>query len=165
MKTYLAELNDGGKSASFATMAEALEYIAKNYQTDADELGTWSNDDIETLVWMTQDAADAAEDNSDVIAAITITMKKEMTVSELARLAGSAKSEAKSNAARANGKKGGRHPKPATAMLIRNPEGGWTLCSWKGDIIPSKNFDTQAQARDYAASKNWGVKRLPECDG
>jgi hypothetical protein len=72
MKTYLAELNDGGKSAKFATMEEALEYIAKNLQADAEKLGTWSNDDLETLVWMTQDAADAAEDNSDVIAAITI---------------------------------------------------------------------------------------------
>lgn len=71
MKTYLAELNDGGKSASFDTMEEALEYIAKNFRTEADELGTWSNDDIETLVWMTQDAADEAEGNEDVIATIT----------------------------------------------------------------------------------------------
>jgi len=71
MKTYLAELNDGGKSASFDTMEEALEYIAKNFRTEADELGTWSNDDIETLVWMNQEDADTAEDNSDVIATIT----------------------------------------------------------------------------------------------
>jgi hypothetical protein len=71
MKTYIAELNDGGKSAFFDTMEGALKYIAKNFRTEADELGTWSNDDIETLVWMTQDAADEAEDNSDVIATIT----------------------------------------------------------------------------------------------
>lgn len=71
MKTYLAELNDGGKSESFDTMEEALEYVAKNFRTEADELGTWSNDDIQTLVWMTQDAADEAETNEDVIATIT----------------------------------------------------------------------------------------------
>ncbi|MFN6191212.1 MAG: hypothetical protein ACK48S_09810 [Planctomycetia bacterium] len=73
MKTYLAELNDGGKSASFDTMEEALKYVAKNFRTEADELGTWSNDDTETLVWMTQEDADTAEDNSDVIATVTIT--------------------------------------------------------------------------------------------
>jgi hypothetical protein len=71
MKTYLAELNDGGKSASFDSMDEALEYIADNFWTESDELGTWSNDGIETLIWMTQDEADEAEDNSDVIATIT----------------------------------------------------------------------------------------------
>jgi 2'-5' RNA ligase len=71
MKTYLAELNDGGKSESFDTMKEALAYIAENFRTDAAELGTWSNDDSETLVWMNQDAADEAEGNEDVIAAIT----------------------------------------------------------------------------------------------
>jgi hypothetical protein len=70
MTTYLAELNDGGKSESFDTMEEALAYIAKNFQTEADEIGTWE-DEGRTLVWMTQDDADAAEDNSDVIATIT----------------------------------------------------------------------------------------------
>jgi len=68
---YLTELNDGGKSATFDSMAEAMEYIAKNFRTEADDLGTWSNDDIETLVWMTQDEADEAEGNEDVIAVIT----------------------------------------------------------------------------------------------
>ena len=71
MKIYLAELNDGGKSASFDTMEEALEYVAKNFRTEADELGTWSNDDTETLVWMTKEDAETAEDNSDVISVIT----------------------------------------------------------------------------------------------
>jgi hypothetical protein len=71
MTTYLAELNDGGKSESFDTMEEALAYIAKNFQTEADEIGTWEDEDGRTLVWMTQDDADAAEDNSDVIATIT----------------------------------------------------------------------------------------------
>ena len=83
----------------------------------------------------------------------------------MGRLGGKVTSEAKAAAVRENGKKGGRPPKPATAMLIRNPEGGWSLCRWKGDVIPSKNFDTQAQAREFAVTKNWGVKRLPECDG
>lgn len=71
MKTYLAELNDGGKFESFETMEEALAYIAKNFQTEADELGTWEDEDGRALVWMTQEDADAAEDNSDVIATIT----------------------------------------------------------------------------------------------
>lgn len=71
MKTYLAELNDGGKYESFETMEGAMAYIAKNFQTESDELGTWEDEDGRTLVWMTQDAADAADDNSDVIATIT----------------------------------------------------------------------------------------------
>ena len=78
---------------------------------------------------------------------------------------GSIKTDKKAEAVRENGKKGGRPPKPATAMLIRNAEGGWSLCRWKGDVIPSKTFATQAQARAFATTKNWGVKRLPECDG
>tara|TARA_R110000868_G_scaffold175663_3_gene412823 strand:+ start:740 stop:1015 length:276 start_codon:yes stop_codon:yes gene_type:complete len=90
---------------------------------------------------------------------------KNKAAQQLGRLGGKVTSEAKAAAVRENGKKGGRPPKPATAMLIRNPEGGWSLCRWKGDVIPSKNFDTQAQAREFATSKNWGVKRLPECDG
>lgn len=68
---YLAELNDGGKSESFDTMEEALAYIAKNFRTEADEIGTWEDEDGRTLVWMTQEDADAAEDNSDLIATIT----------------------------------------------------------------------------------------------
>jgi hypothetical protein len=71
VKQYFAKLNDGGKSASFDTREDAMEYIAQNFRTEADELGTWSNDDIETLVWMTQDVADEAEGNENVIAAIT----------------------------------------------------------------------------------------------
>jgi len=68
---YAAELNDGGKSAEFATIEAAIDYIAANFRTDAADLGTWDDEDGKTLVWMTQDAADAAEDNSDVIATIT----------------------------------------------------------------------------------------------
>jgi hypothetical protein len=71
MKQYLAELNDGGKSASFDTMEDALAYIAKNFQTEANDLGTWEDEDGRTLLWMTQEDADEAEDNSDVIATIT----------------------------------------------------------------------------------------------
>ena len=70
MTTYLAELNDGGKSASFDTIEEALEYVANNFQTEANDLGTWDDEDGRTLVWMTQEAADVY-DNSDVIATIT----------------------------------------------------------------------------------------------
>ena len=71
MKSYIAELNDGGKSESFDTMEDALAYIAQNFQTESGDLGTWEDEDGRTLIWMTQDAADAADDNSDVIATIT----------------------------------------------------------------------------------------------
>lgn len=70
---YLAQLNDSAKSESFDTEGEALGYIAENFQTEADEIGTWKDEDGRTLVWMTQDVADAAADNSDVIATITET--------------------------------------------------------------------------------------------
>jgi hypothetical protein len=92
-------------------------------------------------------------------------LMKHKAVQQLGRLGGKVTSEAKAVAVRENGKKGGRPPKSATAMLIRNAEGGWSFCRWKGDIIPSEGFATQAQAREFAVSKNWGVKRLPECDG
>lgn len=78
---------------------------------------------------------------------------------------GKIKSDKKAAAARENGKKGGRPRNATTAMLTRNSEGGWSLCRWKGDAIPSKTFATQSQAREFAAAKNWSVKRLPECDG
>lgn len=71
--TYLAELNDGGKSASFDTMEEALEYVAENFGTEAEELGTWEDEDGRMLVWMTQEEEEDASDNSDVIATITET--------------------------------------------------------------------------------------------
>lgn len=72
MKTYLAELNDGGKSESFESMEEALEYIAYNFQTESDELGTHEIDGTEeTHVWMTQEEADDAYSSYDVIAVIT----------------------------------------------------------------------------------------------
>lgn len=89
---------------------------------------------------------------------------KNKAAQQLGRLGGKVTSKAKSAAVRENGKKGGRPPKTATAMLIRNARGGWSLCWWKGDVIPSKTFITQEQAREFAVSKNWGVKRLPECD-
>jgi hypothetical protein len=69
---FRADLNDGGKSAEFDSMEAALAYIAKNFQTEADELGTAEIDGTdETHVWMTQDDADDAQDGSDVIAVIT----------------------------------------------------------------------------------------------
>ena len=73
MTTFLTELNDGGKSESFESQEEALAFIAQNHLTDADELGTWEDEDSRTLVWLTQDDADAAEDGSNVIATITET--------------------------------------------------------------------------------------------
>lgn len=71
MKSYIAELNDGGKHAECDSMQDALEYIAKEFMTDAESLGTWVDEDGSTLVWMTQDAADEADGNADVIAMIT----------------------------------------------------------------------------------------------
>lgn len=49
-------------------------------------------------------------------------------------------------------------------MLVRNDRGGWKLSRWKGNLIQPKNFHTQAEAREFAAEKNWGIKRLPNHD-
>ena len=69
---YLAQLNDGGKKDTSDTMEEAMEFIAKNFGTESHKLGTWQNNPgEETLVWMTQEEADEAEGNADVIATIT----------------------------------------------------------------------------------------------
>jgi hypothetical protein len=68
---YQAELNDSGKSECFDTEDDALAYIAENFQTEWENIGTWEDEDGRTLVFMTQDAADAAANNSDVIATIT----------------------------------------------------------------------------------------------
>jgi len=68
---YQAELNDSGKSECFDTEDDALAYIAESFQTEWENIGTWEDEDGRTLVFMTQDAADAAADNSDVIATIT----------------------------------------------------------------------------------------------
>jgi hypothetical protein len=70
---YQAELNDSGKSECFDTEDDALAYIAENFQTEWENIGTWEDEDGRTLVFMTQDVADAAADDSDVIAIITET--------------------------------------------------------------------------------------------
>ena len=90
---------------------------------------------------------------------------KNAAAQEMARLSHAGPTSAKrSENARENGKKGGRPPKPATAMLIRNAEGEWSLYRWKGDIFPTKNFTTASAAREWAKSKGFGVKRMPDCD-
>jgi hypothetical protein len=58
-------------SACFDAEDDALAYIAESFQTEWENIGTWEDEDGRTLVFMTQDAADAAADNSDVIAKIT----------------------------------------------------------------------------------------------
>ena len=71
LKTYLAELTDGGKRGTFDTLEEALEFVASNYDTSRDALGIWENSPgEEILVWLTQAAAEEAEGNADVIATI-----------------------------------------------------------------------------------------------
>ena len=90
----------------------------------------------------------------------------------LGRKGGQAKTEVKAAAVRANGAKGGRPPGlwvgnkffPRSVVSLYKSEGEWCIETYKGDIIPSKSFPTAQAARDFAASKNWGVKRLPDCD-
>jgi hypothetical protein len=89
-------------------------------------------------------------------------------ISTAAALMGSARTEAKAAAARSNGAKGGRPARNTIVMLFVNSDGAedgpWWIASFKGDTIPCKGFKTAQAARDYAASKNWGIKRLPNCD-
>ena len=53
------------------TEDDALAYIAESFQTEWENIGTWEDEDGRTLIFMTQDAADAAADNSAEIAKIT----------------------------------------------------------------------------------------------
>jgi hypothetical protein len=103
-------------------------------------------------------------DDNEIETAVAENTAISQAASAMGKKGGAAKSQAKKDAARANGEKGGRPAKSATAMLIRNAEGGWSLCRWKGDAIPASTHRTQAEARFHAASKGWSVSRLPECD-
>ena len=87
---------------------------------------------------------------------------KNKAAQQLGRLGGKVTSEAKAAAVRENGKKGGR-PHGVIAML-HTSDGGWWLGTYKGGAIASKSFATAQAAREFAASKGWGVKRLPDCD-
>jgi hypothetical protein len=97
---------------------------------------------------------------------------KNKAAQQLGRLGGKVTSEAKAAAVRENGKKGGRPPGlcvgnkffPRTVVSLYKSEGEWCVETYKGDIIPSKSFPTAQAARDFAASKNWGVKRQADCD-
>lgn len=98
---------------------------------------------------------------------------KNQAAQELGRLGGAKKSESKAAAVRENGKKGGRPPGrwvgnkffPRTLVMLTHNADGWWLSTWKGDTIPAKDFPTAKAAKDYAASKNWGVKRCKDADG
>jgi len=97
---------------------------------------------------------------------------KNKAAQQLGRLGGKVTSEAKAAAVRENGKKGGRPPGlwvgnkffPRSVVSLYKSEGEWCIETYKGDIIPSKSFPTAQAARDFAAAKNWGVKRFPDCD-
>lgn len=93
---------------------------------------------------------------------------KNKAAQQLGRLGGKATSEAKTAAARKNAKKGGRPPGLGVGtrpiVMLHRADGTWWLARWKHGIIGAKDFPTARAARDYAASVNWGVKRLPECD-
>lgn len=97
---------------------------------------------------------------------------KNKAAQQLGRLGGKVTSEAKAAAVRENGKKGGRPPGswvgntfyPRPVVMLHRADGEWWLATWKHGEIPAKDFPTAQAARDFAASKNWGVKRLPECD-
>lgn len=51
-----------------------------------------------------------------------------------------------------------------TVILFRNEEGTWTIARYKGDMIPSSEFQTATDARAYAKSKGWNVCRATNCD-
>jgi len=85
-------------------------------------------------------------------------------IQEAAAAMGRVKSDRKTAAVRENGKKGGRPPHHATVGMIAKAGGEWWLSTFSGDAIPSKSFSTIRAAREYAASKKWGAKRMPECD-
>jgi hypothetical protein len=97
---------------------------------------------------------------------------KNKAAQQLGRLGGKVKSEAKAAAVRENGKKGGRPPGfwvgnkffPRTVVGLYKNEGEWCIETHKGGNIPCSSFATAQAARDYAASMNWGVKRLTNCD-
>lgn len=93
---------------------------------------------------------------------------KNKAAQQLGRLGGKVTSEAKAAAVRENGKKGGRPPRSTVVLLWRNSEdteyGAWRLTTYKGDIIPMSAFMTAAAAREYAASRNWGIRRAYNCD-
>jgi hypothetical protein len=68
--TYVAHTNNGAEPAEFASHSDALDYIATAFRTTQEDVGTWEDEDNQTIVWMSQEAADSAEDNHDAIAAI-----------------------------------------------------------------------------------------------
>jgi hypothetical protein len=98
--------------------------------------------------------------------------QKNQAAAELGRLSRINPTPAQSDASRLNGKKGGRPPGswvgntfyPRPVVMLHRADGEWWLATWKHGEIPAKSFPTAQAARDFAASKNWGVKRLPECD-
>jgi hypothetical protein len=51
-----------------------------------------------------------------------------------------------------------------TVILFRNEEGTWTLARYKGDIVPSSEFKSATEAKAYAKSKGWNVRRATNCD-
>jgi hypothetical protein len=89
---------------------------------------------------------------------------KNTTTNQAAAILGSVTTKAKAAAARKNGLNGGRPARAVRAMLYRNEDGQWSLSTWKGGTIPTKNFSTQKEARHFAQQRNWGVKRIKDCD-
>jgi len=71
-------------------------------------------------------------------------MKKEMTVSELARLAGSSKSPAKASAARANGAKGGRPKKWEPLIFAAQRAADWLVQCDEGTDPHERGAELQA---------------------
>jgi hypothetical protein len=51
-----------------------------------------------------------------------------------------------------------------TVLLFRNESAGWSLSTYKGDTIPTLNFDTAKEAIAHAKKNKWGISRCQRCD-
>lgn len=79
---------------------------------------------------------------------------------------------AQQEAAKANGKKGGRPPSKTIVILSKITKAEaedcdgqqWWISSHVGDVIASKGFLSAQEARNYARVNNMGIKRDKNCD-
>lgn len=75
MKKYIVDSTSSQSRETFDTMEEALECVSRWFHIPSADLGTWDNGETdgvtETYVWASQEEADEADDNNDVLAVIT----------------------------------------------------------------------------------------------
>jgi len=51
-----------------------------------------------------------------------------------------------------------------TVILFRSSDTDWTLATYTGGTIRNQVFDTASQARKYAKTQGWAVRRAFSCD-